>query len=83
MKLFFSGIFFVTSVRPAQTVATSVQPKSPTTPITFRITLAANGTFGYDIFNGDHRIIYQASKPCLSGNHVLRRKKDAGRWQSW
>ncbi len=80
MKIFLSAIIcFISFQLEAQSVASSVQsnlyPSANT--ITYKIIIVANGTFCYDIFNGDHRIIHQTSKPCLPGNKGFIRKSDA------
>ena len=72
MKLFLLAIFLFSSARlTAQPVANPV--------VTYKIIAAAHNTFGYDIFSGDHRLIHQASKPCLPGNEGFRRRKDAAK----
>ena len=80
MQHFLFGILLFISIRSeAQSIPSPVQSKSPPSanPITYKIITVANGGFGYDIFNGDHRLIHQMSMPGLPGNQGFRRKSDA------
>ena len=80
MQPFLLGILLFISIRSeAQSIPSPVQPRSSPSanPITYKIIKVANGRFGYDIFNGDHRLIHQTSMPGLPGNQGFRRKSDA------
>jgi Domain of unknown function (DUF4907) len=82
MKLFLLGTILSVSVRlEAQSIPSPVQSKSSASvnPISYTIIVVTNGTFGYDIFNANHRLIHQTSKPGLPGNEGFRRKEDAGK----
>lgn len=66
-----------------QAAAQPVRPPIHSKPIlsgntiSYKVIIVANNSFGYDIFDGDHRIIHQTSTPGLSGNQGFRRKQDA------
>ncbi len=80
MKLFLLGIIFFCSIRlDAQSIPSPVQSRSSSSanPLTYKIITVVNGTFGYDIFNGDHKLIHQISIPGLPGNQGFSRKEDA------
>ena len=80
MKLFLLGMIFFISIRlEAQSAPPPSQPNpSPGAHLTiYKIITLADGTFSYDIFTGDHRIIHQTSIPGLPGNKGFRRKEDA------
>ena len=76
MKLILPVLFFFLSIRLE---AQSEPPLSQTkpAPLIYKIITLPDGTFSYDIFTGDHRIIHQTSIPARPGNEGFRRKEDA------
>jgi len=83
MKLIISLLFAWSLILlfPIQTKAQGPVQARPATftnsHITYRIITVANGTFCYDIFTDDHRLIHQVSVPGLPGNKGFLLKKDA------
>lgn len=79
MKLvIWSSILFMVAGLSAQAQTPPI-PSKPATPavITYRITVVANGSFGYDIFSRERRLIRQTTRPGLPGQEGFRNKADA------
>ncbi len=47
--------------------------------LTYKIILAEKGTFGYDIFDNNRKMIHQPSVPGMPGNKGFKRKTDAAK----
>ena len=63
-----------------QTVATVQADKGSSTTetsFTFKIIVAADNTFGYDIFQNNRMVIHQPIIPGTSGAHGFKTKSDA------
>jgi hypothetical protein len=72
-------LLFISIGSEAQSTPSPVQSKSSPSAnaISYKIITATDGSFGYDIFNGDHRLIHQMSIPGRPGNKGFRHKSDA------
>lgn len=62
---------------PALALQAPSQSNSTAPGLTYKVIPAANNSFGYDIFDGRHRLIHQTSIPGIPGNKGFVRKKDA------